>query len=157
MRFAALVGALVAIAVPVAAQQAPLLAPGTRVRVTVASPESRTGADVFIGRYRGRDDAALWLEPGPAPAAIPLGQLRGLEVSLGRKPSVLRTTIAAFIGATVGTFAVGCLANRDSYGLLCLGQDDSKFVIGFVAGGLVGAAIGAWLFPREEWQAVAAR
>jgi len=112
MRFAALVVALVAVGSPVAAQQAPLLAPGTRVRVTVASPESRSGADVFVGRYRGRDDAALWLEPGPAPAAIPLGQLRSLDVSLGRKPSILRTTIGAFIGATVGTFALGCLANR---------------------------------------------
>jgi hypothetical protein len=146
--------ALVAVGAPVAAEQPPLLAPGTRVRVTVASPESRTGADVFVGQYRGRNDAALWLEPGQAPAAIPLGQLRGLEVSLGRKPSILRVAIGSLIGATVGFFAVGCLANRDSYGVLCLGQDDSKFIIGAVVGGLAGAAIGAWLFPREEWQSV---
>jgi hypothetical protein len=154
MRFAALVVALVAVGSPLAAQQAPRLAPGTRVRVTVTDAESRTNTDVFVGVYRGGDDAALSLERGQAPESIALGKLRGLEVSLGRRPSLLRATLGFLIGGTVGFFAVGCLANRDSYGVLCLGQDDSKCLIGAVAGGLAGAAIAALLFPREDWQAV---
>jgi hypothetical protein len=116
MRFAALVVALVAVGSPLAAQQAPPpgawhTGSGHLHRRRIANEHRRRRAV-----YRGRNDAALSaalsLERSQSPESIPLGKLRSLEVSLGRKPSPFRAAVGFQIGGTVGFFAAGCLGNR---------------------------------------------
>ncbi len=63
--------------------------------------------------------------------------------------------VGGVLGAAAGGFALGCLANRDSYGVLCGGQNDTKLAIGAVTGGLAGAALGALLGRRERWRPAA--
>ena len=55
--------------------------------------------------------------------------------------------VGAVAGAAIGA-ALGCLANRDDYGVFCGGQSDTKAVIGAVVGAGAGAWIGAVLPGR---------
>jgi hypothetical protein len=70
------------------------------------------------------------------------------------KPSVLGGVVGALLGGAVGSLSVGCLANRDDYGVPCGGQDDTKFVIGGIVGGLTGGALGALISRKERWDHV---
>jgi gas vesicle protein len=67
---------------------------------------------------------------------------------VARRPNVTGGIIGFVVGAAAGA-TVGCLANKDDYGVFCGGQDDTKVVVGAAVGGVVGAAIGALLFRRE--------
>lgn len=66
----------------------------------------------------------------------------------GRRPNTTGGIIGFVVGAAAGA-TVGCLANKDDYGVFCGGQDDTKVVVGAVIGGAVGAAVGALVFARE--------
>lgn len=66
-----------------------------------------------------------------------------------RDASVTGGVIGAVIGAAVGT-ALACFANRDSYGVYCAGQSDTKLVIGAVIGGGIGGYIGAVVIGRRR-------
>ena len=133
---------------PVLLAQGPDLTPGTRIRVTTISPSAtRTGA------YRGIDQSVLKLQVDTATYRIPRETIAKLEQSTGKKPNVPAGIIGALLGAGIGG-ALGCLANKDDYGVYCGGQDDTKVIVGAVLGGLAGGAAGALLFKRERWMAV---
>jgi hypothetical protein len=134
---------------PAAAQETPRLAPGVRLRVTVADPAD--GADpVQVGVYRARTNATLRLADGAAEREIPLAAIRRLEWSRGRRPSLLGGIVGGILGVGIGG-VVGCAVNRDSYGVFCGGQSATKVGAGGVLGGVAGAAAGALLFRRERW------
>ena len=72
---------------------------------------------------------------------------------MGKKANVGLGVLGLLLGAGVGG-ALGCLANKDDYGVYCGGQDDTKVIVGAALGGLAGAAAGALLFKREAWRTV---
>jgi hypothetical protein len=129
-----------------AAQEEPPLHPGSRIRVTIQGPEASTR----IGRLGAVNDSTLVLLTASSSTAIPRAGIIRLELSRGRKPSVPGGIAGLVLGAAAGG-AVGCLANRDSYGVFCAGQSDTKVVVGAVVGGAAGATLGALLFRRERW------
>jgi hypothetical protein len=134
-------------AAPVALAQGPDLVVGTRVRVT------RTTTGRQIGTYRGTDQSALSLQVDTTTHRVPRETIAKLEQSMGRKPNVATGIFGAILGAGVGG-ALGCLANKDDYGVYCGGQDDTKVIVGAVIGGLAGGAAGALLFKKEGWREV---
>ncbi len=69
--------------------------------------------------------------------------------TLPKKPSLLGGVIGFVVGAAAG-FTLGCLANKDDYGVFCGGQNDTKVFVGAAVGGVVGATVGALLFRRER-------
>lgn len=87
-----------------------------------------------------------------APAAIPRLSDEALGHAAmhrtGRRPNTTGGIIGFVVGAAAGA-TVGCLANKDDYGVFCGGQDDTKVVVGAVIGGAVGAAVGALVFARK--------
>jgi hypothetical protein len=131
------------------AQQPDPLDPGDRIRVTVVTPTPR----LYIGSYQGRTDSTLQLRSGGSPLAIALTTVRRLEQSRGRKLSVAGGVLGFLVGGAGGA-ALGCLANRDDYGVFCGGQSDTKVAVGAALGGAAGAALGAILFRRERWRPV---
>jgi hypothetical protein len=70
-----------------------------------------------------------------------------VELRQDRELSITGGIVGALLGAAVGG-ALACLANRDSYGLLCFGDNDTVMVFGVVIGAGVGGWIGATL-PRR--------
>lgn len=148
MRVSVLLLPLVLGAFPLMSQQTRELEPGTRIRVTVAGGESR----VHIGLYQMVHDTALVLQAAPAPLSIPLGLVRSLELSRGRKPSVVGGGVGLLVGGAIGAVALGFFGNTDDYGVPGGGQDDTKFLLGGVVGGVIGGAVGAFLFRRERWE-----
>ena len=133
----------------IAAAQGPPLVLGARVRVSTTTPK-----ETRVGLYRGADQANLMLEVDASTRTIPRGTIEKLEQSMGKKPNVGMGVVGLLLGAAVGG-ALGCLANKDDYGVYCGGQDDTKVIVGAALGGIAGAAAGALLFKREGWQAVA--
>jgi hypothetical protein len=131
------------------AQEAQPLSPGTRIRVTVASPGLRRE----IGIYRSLTDTSLQLQSGASTVAISLGSVLRLEQSRGRKRSVPGGVLGFVLGVAAGG-ALGCLANRDDYGVFCGGQNDTKVVVGAALGAVAGAALGAVLLGQERWSPV---
>jgi hypothetical protein len=131
------------------AQEAAPLRPGTRIRITVVRPSPR----LQIGTYQALTDSTLQLQTGPSSFAISLGAVGRVEQSRGRKLSVLGGVLGFVVGGAGGG-VVGCLANRDDYGVFCGGQSDTKVVLGAALGGVAGAALGAVLFGRERWNPV---
>ena len=134
---------------PIEAQQADTLHPGDRIRVTVVTPTPR----LYIGTYQARTDSALQLQSGGSPLTIAMTTVSRLEQSRGRKLSVTGGVLGFLVGGAGGA-ALGCLANRDDYGVFCGGQSDTKVVVGAALGGAAGAALGAILFRRERWTPV---
>jgi hypothetical protein len=65
-----------------------------------------------------------------------------------RHANVTGGIIGFVVGAAAGA-TVGCLANKDDYGVFCAGQNDTKVVVGALVGGVAGAAVGALLFKRH--------
>ena len=130
-----------------AGQAAP--APGARVRITVVSPRLQTQ----VGSWRGYRDSTLRLEAGGTVVMIPMRSVARIEQSRGRKPGVAGGVVGLVLGAAAGG-ALGCLANRDDYGVFCGGQSDTKVVLGAAVGAAGGAVLGAMLFRRERWMPV---
>ena len=131
------------------AQSAPRLEPGTRVRITLASPTLRRET----GTVQALTDTTLQLSSGSASVAIPLARIERIERSAGRRRS-LPGGIAGFVVGAAAGGAVGCLANSDDYGVFCGGQSDTKVAVGAAVGGIAGAALGAVLFGGERWTAI---
>jgi len=131
-----------ALATPARAQELQQLTPGARVRVTLIAP-----GPVNVGRFEAVNDSALLLSGTPA---IPLQNIRRLEVSGGRQRNLVTGIAGLILGIAVGG-VLGCAANRDSYGVFCAGQDDTRVALGAAIGGVTGAAAGAFLFRRERW------
>lgn len=141
---AALVAALCG-ALPLAAQAADTLSPGARLRVTALHP-----ARVVLGSYRETTDTTLVLELRAAPVAIALREIARVELSRGRRASVAGGIGGFLVGAVLGG-VIGCAANRDSYGVFCGGQDDTRVFLSAGLGGVVGGTAGALLPRRERW------
>lgn len=131
------------------AQQAPLIPLGVRLRVTTGAP-----ARVQTGTNGGIASGLLVLNTPAGVSSIALPDIHRLERSRGRRPGLAGGIVGFLLGGAVGGVA-GCAANRDSYGVFCGGQSDTKVVVGAAAGGLAGAALGALLFKRESWELVA--
>lgn len=134
---------------PQPARQADTLDPGDRIRVSVVTPTPR----LYIGTYQARTDSTLQLQSGGSPLTIPMTTVTRLEQSRGRKLSVAGGVLGFLVGGAGGA-ALGCLANRDDYGVFCGGQSDTKVVVGAALGGAAGAALGAIVFRRERWSPV---
>ena len=135
-------------AITVHAQADPVVI-GSRLRITTT-----VGPVTRIGIFQGTRDSSVLLQTPATSLTFPIGSISRVEVSSGRKLSKTGGVVGFLLGAGAGGFALGCLANRDDYGVLCGGQNDTKFVVGAVAGGLVGGAIGALLFRSERWRPV---
>ena len=131
------------------ARPADTLDPGDRIRVSVVTPTPR----LYIGTYQARTDSTLELRSGGSSLTISMRTVTRLEQSRGQKLSVGGGVIGFLVGGAGGA-ALGCLANRDDYGVFCGGQSDTKVVVGAALGGAAGAALGAILFRRERWRSV---
>lgn len=134
---------------PLLAQQQEPLQLGARIRVSSATSEPGPR----IGTYAGVTGSALQLSTGSAALSLPLEGISRLELSTGHSPGIVGGIVGALLGVGVGGF-LGCVANQDSYGVLCGGQDDTKVIVGATLGGLAGGLAGALLFPRERWREV---
>lgn len=130
--------------------QGPPVVLGARVRVSVAEPPDTR----YTGVLRAADGTSVQLRTSGESLTIPRSTITRLEQSLGKKPNVSGGIIGALLGVAVGG-AVGCLANKDDYGVYCAGQDDTKVIVGAVVGGLAGAAVGALVFKSERWLDIA--
>jgi hypothetical protein len=115
MRFVLIAWLSVAPAAAISAQRP--VVPGTAPRVTVTTRE------VVM-------------------ADIPEANRRLLDVGRVRHRSVRGGAIGFVVGAAAGAF-VGCLANRDDYGVLCGGQSDTTVLLGAGLGGVLGAVVGS--------------
>lgn len=132
------------------AQEPAGLSAGARIRVTPVNAPLRP----VIGRFLALTDGTLrWTTRGDT-VAHSLGTIARLERSRGRRLSVAGGVGGFLLGAAAGG-ALGCLANRDSYGVYCGGQDDTTVFVGAALGGAAGALLGALIFRRERWSAVA--
>ncbi|HEX8392353.1 MAG TPA: hypothetical protein VF665_08370 [Longimicrobium sp.] len=158
-------------AADVAAQQAPALTPGTRVRVvqsTTASGGARTqrGA-THVGTLQAIDSSSVTLMEGGQSTEYPLNIVSRLEVSSGsasRSGGAARgATRGALIGAgasalTVGVLILGGKTEECEDGVCEQKNYDIKggpaVVIG--VGTLVGAGVGALIggAAREQWTPV---
>jgi len=130
------------------AGQGPTLTVGTRVRVVEREP-----GPTRVGHYRGTALAGLLLGIDSTTLTIPRESILRLEASLGRKPNVPAGIVGLLLGVAAGG-ALGCLANKDDYGVYCGGQDDTKVIVGAALGGIAGGLFGALLFKTERWRAV---
>ncbi len=128
------------------AQEEPLV-PGTRVRVTAAQPPG----EARVGMYQGLQGGLLEIEIDATRFSYQINDLTRLEVSRGHKPSIVGGVAGFVLGGAIGALALGCLANRDDYGVVCAGQNDTKFWTGAIGGGAVMGLLGAWLFRTERW------
>ena len=133
-------------AAPAAAQVADGPTPGDRLRVH--APGS-LGERVLVGRFVGRDSAALLLRPRYAPTArVPLASIERLERSRGPRRGV-RTLLGALTGLAVSTAAVVASdpGSWDCGGEFC-GLGQSILIVGgsTIAGGILGYGT-----HRERW------
>jgi hypothetical protein len=144
----AILVSLCALASSAAAQTAPTVRTGTRVRVTVTDPS----VPKRVARFEAFTDSTLVVSANASSQAIPFATIQALETSR-RAPGVLGGAIGLLVGSALGGVA-GCAANRDSYGVFCGGQSDTKVAVGAAIGGLAGAALGAFLFRRDRWSPV---
>ncbi|HSL68632.1 MAG TPA: hypothetical protein VK864_00255 [Longimicrobiales bacterium] len=138
-----------AIGSPAAAQDTVPLTPGTRLRLTLSAP-----ARVEFARFQALTDTALLVAASAAPRVIPLTSIRVLEYSRGYAPSLAGGALGLLLGGAIGA-TIGCAANRDSYGVFCAGQSDTKVAVGTAIGGIAGAALGAYGLRREKWTRLA--
>jgi hypothetical protein len=130
--------------------QGPPVVLGARVRVSVSQPANAR----HTGVLRAADGTSVQLQTSGESLTIPRSTITRLEQSLGKKPNGPGGIIGALLGVAVGG-AVGCLANKDDYGVYCAGQDDTKVIVGAVVGGLAGAVVGALVFKKEGWREAA--
>ena len=133
---------------------APMLAPGARIRVSVARPESQR----WVGSFVAAVDDTLTLrteqagDSATALVAIPVHEVTRLELSDGHHRHVLRN---AGLGLALGACMGGVIAASVSNGT------NSEFGVGFniVAGagavGVIGTALGAlhgFGHSSERWR-----
>lgn len=130
MRNIAAVIAVLSLPLASSAQDPQPLEAGTRLRIVGTG----TPAQVRTGELHALSDG---------------GRVLLVERSEGRRRNVGAAIAGAVLGAAVGG-VTACHFNRDSYGVFCAGQSDTKIVIGSLIGAAVGATIGAVLFQREE-------
>jgi hypothetical protein len=144
-----LAAVIVALAGTLEAQHQGPLQVGARIRVSTdpPDPEHRTGT------FAGLAGSDLRLSSGGTTVSVPVAAIRRLELSTGRSPGLAGGIVGGLLGVGVGGF-LGCVANRDSYGVLCGGQDDTKVIVGAALGGLAGGLAGALLFRRERWEPI---
>jgi hypothetical protein len=133
-------------ALPCRAQDALPFSSGTRLRVTIVRPSVQTR----IAPFQAFTDSTLVFSADAVPRVVPLADISRLEWSEGRHLSVLGGVLGLIVGVAAGA-AVACDANRDSYGVFCGGQNDTKVVVGSGLGGAAGATAGAFLLRRERW------
>jgi hypothetical protein len=119
---------------------------GSRLRVTPVS----VSTPAQIVQFQALNDSALVVSSGGSPRMIPLRDIGRLEQSAGRQPNLVTGAVGLLLGAAIGG-VVACADNRDSYGVFCAGQNDTKVAVGAVIGGVTGGALGAFLFRRERW------
>lgn len=134
------------------AQELPVTLVGSRVRIRTAARSSW-----LVGTARVHTRDSLVLEPSGVDAAsvtVATGDILTLEVHRGRRGHWL---LGAAIGAVVGSVgpfiwarATFCDARGRGDGS-CGGADFLLAGIGFGAGGLVGAGVGA-LIQSDHWQ-----
>lgn len=129
-----------------AAQDAFPIPVGTRVRVSY-------GDSVRVGAFAAMTDRQIFISTGAATMEIPLVDVRRLEMSLGRRPSLWGAVGGLGVGGALG-FLAGCDANRDDYGVFCGGQSDRTVALGAALGGVAGAALGAFVFGGVRWAQV---
>ena len=122
--------------------------PGDRLRISAASP-----VETRIGAFQTATPAGLTITVDEHPHVFAFERIRRVEASSGRKPSIVAGVVGALLGAGIGG-AIGCAANRDSYGVFCGGQSDTKVVVGAVVGGVVLGGAGLLLIQTERWQPV---
>jgi MFS family permease len=122
---------------------------GSRLRVTPIS----VSTPAQIVQFQALNDSALVVSSGGSSRMIPLRDIGRLEQSAGRKPNLVTGAIGLLLGAAIGG-VVACADNRDSYGVFCAGQNDTKVAVGAAIGGVTGGALGAYLFRRERWAPV---
>jgi len=142
MRISTLLAALTLSAAPLAAQAASLPSPSSDAPLpakSAALPLPLT--DRIADPSLLATDAAL-LPPARqlAPATLGAESSRRYSVAGG---------IGGFILGGVAGGALGCLANKDDYGVFCGGQDDTKVFVGAALGAAVGAALGAVIFRHD--------
>jgi hypothetical protein len=108
------------------------------------------GAQSINPRVAGPVPTSLTSAPAPLPANRVTSTAVGHDAMerAARKPNVTGGIIGFVVGAAAGA-TVGCLANKDDYGVFCAGQNDTKVVVGALVGGVAGAAVGALLFKRH--------
>ena len=122
---------------------------GSRLRVTPVS----VSTPAQIVQFQAFNDSALVVSSGASSRMIPLRDIGRLEQSAGRKPNLATGAVGLLLGVAIGG-AVACANNRDSYGVFCAGQNDTKIAVGAVIGGVTGGLLGAYLFRRERWTPV---
>ena len=119
------------------------------MRVSVATPRPAA----HVGILQGLSNTAVMLQTDAGALALPRRSVTRLERSLGRKRSVLGGVLGFLAGAMAGG-TLGCLANRDDYGVFCGGQSDATVVAGALIGAAAGTAAGGALLRRERWSTV---
>lgn len=145
MRILLLLFALFGPVRPLSAQDARPPGPDARLRVTALE----SGSPVRVETRPASSDTAQRIESGASSRTVSVGTVGRPEVGRGRKPSVLGGVAGFLVGGAVGG-VLGCLANRDDYGVFCGGQSDTKVFLGVALGGAAGGTLGALLFGRER-------
>jgi hypothetical protein len=121
------------------------LAPGTRVRVTMASPAPSGGSGPrIVGRFEASDQSELILATGASEIALPRDAIVRLEQSVA--PS--RKTRGAWIGFGIGLAAM--LGKAVAQGG-CNDGCNSANVAEAAVVALSAAAVGAVASPGERW------
>jgi hypothetical protein len=148
-RIALLVAALVLTAsVDLFAQQEPLIESGDTVKVAVAGV-----AHEGIVLALKPDTLLLDVRVATAPLALPLASVKSLKVKRGRKS---RARLGAGIGGLIGMGAGAqmgeafCGSSEDEE---CIGARLSGGLIGIVALGAIGAAVGSSI-KVDRWEEV---
>ena len=159
-RLAFVAAAVLAAALPAPSAAQEVLAPGTRVRVTV--PDQK---HPLVGAFVSRTADSLMLEiparswngVGRRPVelvSLPVPRITRLEVSRGRRSHPGRGAgIGALVGAAAG-LALGLAASADNSGWFEIGPGEvasATLVMGGIGAG-VGAIVGG-LSHSERWEA----
>jgi hypothetical protein len=108
----------------VAAQEPP-----AAVRLGEALPQAVQPR--FLPEAQGPSGLTTWA------SAVPLAAVAESEQQAKRQPSVVGGVVGFVVGAAAGGL-VGCAMNRDSYGVFCGGQNDTKVVVSAAIGGIAG-------------------
>jgi hypothetical protein len=119
---------------------------GARVRVWTFEP----GARPRTGEFERWDGSTLVIYDGEEAVSYAFEDVDILELSGGRAFNTTGAVIGGILGTAAGG-ALGCAANRDSYGVYCGGQSDTKVFVGAALGAVVGVALGGLVFGGERW------
>lgn len=139
-----------------AVAQDPALAPGARVRIALEQADTRP----MIGRLIAVTRDTLLVRTAAADSiAVPLSEVRRLDVSTGRYRPILKGMGLGFlIGAATGAL-IGAADGDDDAGFIAFSAGEKAALgavlfggLGTVAGGLVGAAS-----PTDRWTQVSPR